>query len=59
MQVDELSLARALHVLAVVVWIGGVYLVTMVILPAVRGMANPAEMSERFKEIEGRFGRHA
>ena len=56
---DEPSLARAVRVLAVVAWIGGVYLVTMVILPAVRGMANPAEMSERFKEIEGRFGRHA
>jgi uncharacterized membrane protein len=57
--VDELSLARAVHVLAVVVWIGGVYLVTMVILPAVRNMANPAEMSARFKEIECRFGGHA
>ncbi len=56
---DELSLARAVHVLAVVAWIGGVYLVTMVILPAVRNMANPAEMSARFKEIEGRFGGHA
>ena len=33
---DELTLARAIHVIAVVAWIGGVYLVTMVILPAGR-----------------------
>jgi len=33
---DGVVLARALHVLAVVIWIGGVAMVTTVILPAVR-----------------------
>jgi hypothetical protein len=33
--VDDLALARALHVLAVVIWIGGVAMVTTVILPSV------------------------
>lgn len=30
-------LARAVHVLAVVVWIGGVWFVTAVLLPAMKG----------------------
>jgi hypothetical protein len=34
--VDDLAVARALHVLAVVIWIGGVATVTMVVLPSVR-----------------------
>ena len=33
---DQLAIARALHVLAVVLWIGGVGFVTTVLLPAVR-----------------------
>ncbi len=53
---DELTMARALHVLAVVGWIGGVYLVTLVVLPAIRGEAGQVE---RFEEIESHFGLHA
>ncbi len=52
---DDLALARALHVLAVVHWIGGVALVTAVILPAVARLADPAHRNETFEEIEGRF----
>ena len=33
---DDVATARALHVLAVVIWIGGVAMVTTVVLPAVR-----------------------
>ena len=33
---DDLALARALHVLAVVIWIGGVSMATTVAIPAVR-----------------------
>src|ERR1700732_111100 len=33
---DDVAIARALHVLAVVIWIGGIAMVTMVGLPAVR-----------------------
>lgn len=32
----DVILARALHVLGVVIWIGGVGMATMVVLPAVR-----------------------
>ena len=33
---DGLALARALHVVAVVVWIGGLSIVTTALLPAIR-----------------------
>lgn len=32
---DDVVIARALHVLAVVIWIGGVSMATTVVLPAV------------------------
>ena len=52
---DEASLARALHVLGVVLWIGGVAFVTTILLPAVRRMKSPEERVAFFEEIEGRF----
>jgi len=52
---DDVTIARALHVLAVVHWIGGVSLVTLVILPAIRRLARPAEQLATFEAIEGRF----
>lgn len=52
---DDLAIARALHVLAVVVWIGGVAMVTTVILPAVRRMAKPEERIAFFESVERRF----
>lgn len=33
---DDVVIARALHVLAVVIWIGGVAIATTIVLPAVR-----------------------
>jgi uncharacterized membrane protein len=56
---DAFTLARAAHVLAVVHWIGGVAMVTLVILPAVARMAVPAERIAAFEAIEGRFGAQA
>jgi uncharacterized membrane protein len=47
--------ARALHVLAVVIWIGGVWLVTTVALPAVRRGAFGADRLRAFQTIERRF----
>ena len=52
---DEASLARALHVLGVVLWIGGVAFVTTILLPAVKRMKSPEERVAFFEEIEGRF----
>lgn len=56
---DDLTLARALHVLAIVHWIGGVTMVTAVILPGVARLAEAAERLRVFEAIEGRFSRQA
>ncbi len=56
---DDLTLVRALHVLAVVHWIGGVTMVTAVILPAIRRLAEPARRLALFEAIEGRFAAQA
>lgn len=52
---DDLTIARALHVVGVVLWIGGVGFVTTVLLPAVRRMKDPQERVSFFERIEGRF----
>ncbi len=46
--------ARAVHVLAVVVWIGGVWLITSVVLPALR-QRPPQYWLREFEAIEQRF----
>lgn len=52
----DLILARALHVLGVVIWIGGVAMVTMVVLPAARrGELGSARLAV-FEAIERPFG---
>ena len=56
---DDVTLARALHVLAVVLWIGGVVFVTTVLLPAVRDLHAPAERVVFFETFERRFGHQA
>lgn len=55
---DLFTLARALHVLAVVHWIGGVAMVTLVILPSLMRMP-AAERLPAFEAIEGRFALQA
>jgi uncharacterized membrane protein len=52
---EYFTLARVSHVLAVVLWIGGVAMVTTVIIPAVKKMKNPEERYNTFETIEGRF----
>ena len=52
---DEGALARALHVVGVVLWIGGVGFVTTVLLPAVRRLKSPAERVAFFEAAEQRF----
>jgi uncharacterized membrane protein len=52
---NDLALARVLHVLGVVLWIGGVAMVTTVLLPAVRGFKTAAERVAFFETIEHRF----
>ena len=52
---DDDAIARALHVLGVVLWIGGVAFVTTVLLPAVRRMKDPADRVAFFERVERTF----
>lgn len=48
-------IARLLHVLGIVLWIGGVAFVTTVLLPATRRLKNPDERIEFFETVERGF----
>jgi uncharacterized membrane protein len=52
---DDVVLARVLHVLAVIVWIGGVAMVTTVVLPAIRRGEFGADRLRAFEAVERRF----
>ena len=52
---NEFAVVRAVHVLAVVLWIGGVAFVTTVLLPAVRDGYVARERFAVFERIERRF----
>jgi uncharacterized membrane protein len=56
---DDFILARAIHVAAIVLWIGGVAFVTTVLLPAVRRSASPERRLEEFHRVEARFAPQA
>ena len=56
---DDVVIARALHVLFVVIWIGGVSMATTVALPAVRRGDLGANWLSAFQAIEHRFARQA
>jgi uncharacterized membrane protein len=55
----EFAVARMIHVLAVVLWIGGVGWVTTVLLPEIRRSYPPAERFGVFHRLERRFARQA
>ncbi len=50
-----LVIARAVHVMGVVLWIGGVAFVTTVLIPALRRMPVEEGRFELFEKLEGRF----
>lgn len=52
---DDVTLARALHVLAVVIWIGGVAMVTSIVLPAIRRGELGQDFLMAFQAVEKRF----
>lgn len=56
---EFITLARVIHVLAVVLWIGGVAMVTTVLIPAVRKFSTREEQIKAFEQIEGRFAKQA
>ena len=52
---DDVTIARVIHILAIVFWIGGVAMVTTVLLPAVQRFKSPEERLEFFDMVERRF----
>lgn len=56
---DDIIIARAIHVLSVLLWIGGVAFVTLVVLPSNRGSTAPDDRLAAFHRIEGRFAPQA
>ena len=56
---EYLPLARVLHVLAVVLWIGGVAMVTTVLIPAIKKLKSKEDRINTFEKIEGRFALQA
>ena len=57
--INDFAVARALHVLALVHWIGGVALVTTIVLPRARALANAHDALAAFKAFEGPFAAQA
>jgi uncharacterized membrane protein len=57
--IDDIELARALHVLFVAHWIGGVGFVTLVALPLARAQSDPRKAWALFEAVENRFARQA
>lgn len=53
------AIARAIHVVAVVLWVGGVAFVTMILLPILRGRREGGESMTLFRAVEQRFARVA
>jgi uncharacterized membrane protein len=55
MTIDDLALARAIHVLALVHWIGGVAAVTTIVLPGARRLPTAQGALAAFETFERRF----
>jgi uncharacterized membrane protein len=53
--VQYFVLARTLHVLGVVLWIGGVAFVTTVLFPSLKRIADSKNRLELFEKLEGKF----
>ncbi|TRX58432.1 hypothetical protein FNH22_13890 [Fulvivirga sp. M361] len=56
---EYFTFARVIHVIAVILWIGGVAMVTTVIIPAVKRLKSKEEQIKTFEQIEGRFALQA
>jgi len=55
MNYNDFVLAKALHVIAVVIWIGGVAFVTTVLIPAIRKTQSPEVRLQIFEILESKF----
>ncbi len=56
MNYDHIVIARVIHILSVVFWIGGVGFVTTVLIPSLRKTQQPADRLRLFEILEAKFG---
>ncbi len=54
-----LVFARVIHVISIVLWIGGVAFITTVVIPSLRRMPDPQQRWELFEKFESRFALQA
>jgi uncharacterized membrane protein len=52
---NDLTLARAIHILSIVIWMGGVTFVTLVLIPTLRRSSFQIDQLSIFNTIENRF----
>jgi uncharacterized membrane protein len=52
---DYFILARTLHVIGVVAWIGGVAFVTTIFIPSLKKVTDSENRLELFEQLEGKF----
>lgn len=57
--INDFAVARALHVLALVHWIGGVAVATTIVLPRARALADAQAALSAFEAFEGPFAAQA
>lgn len=55
----DFVLSRAVHVLAVLMWIGGVAFVTTALIPSIRRSVPPEQRLKAFERFEASFARQA
>lgn len=53
--INHYVIARAIHVVGVVLWIGGVAFVTTVLIPALKNLNGTDKRLELFEKLEGKF----
>ncbi len=56
---NEFVLARVIHVLCVILWIGGLAMVTTILLPVTMSMPSEEKRTEFFKRFKKRFAAQA
>ena len=59
MDYDHFVIARVIHIIAVVLWIGGVAFVTTVLIPTIRTSQTPTERLSTFELLESKFSLQA
>jgi uncharacterized membrane protein len=55
----DVAVSRILHILSIVLWIGGVAFVTLTVLPAVRKFKSKDERMDFFEKVEHKFAKQS